>query len=143
MVPGRGRPEPPKPLDMIEARAWNDVIDALPGRWLDASAQLILRRVVAQVAIAERTEARLRELAGQDDTPEILQAEAVLGAMHRETARSSAQGDAQKPHGPTGRAQQVRAPGDLVPAMGDRGEEERWPRLVSPHRRPARSPRPM
>ena len=28
LLPGKGRPEPPKALDQIEARAWNDVIDA-------------------------------------------------------------------------------------------------------------------
>ena len=46
MVPGKGRPEPPKALDQIEARAWNDVIDALPDRWLDPAGQLVLRRTV-------------------------------------------------------------------------------------------------
>ena len=48
MLPGKGRPEPPKALDQIEARAWNDVIDALPGHWIDAAAQIVLRRVAAQ-----------------------------------------------------------------------------------------------
>jgi hypothetical protein len=28
MLPGKGRPAPPKALDQVEARAWNDVIDA-------------------------------------------------------------------------------------------------------------------
>jgi hypothetical protein len=63
MLPGKGRPQPPKALDQTEARAWNDVIDALPGHWVDAAAQIVLRRVAAQVAIAERIEARLRDLA--------------------------------------------------------------------------------
>ena len=63
MLPGRGRPEPPKALDQIEARAWNDVVDALPDRFLDPAGQLVLRRVVTQVAIAERLEERLRRLA--------------------------------------------------------------------------------
>ena len=62
-LPGKGRPEPPKALDQIEARAWNDVIDALPDRWLDPAGQLVLRRTVTQVAIAERLEERLRRLA--------------------------------------------------------------------------------
>ena len=44
MLPGKGRPEPPKALDPIEARAWNDVVDAL-GQWIDASAQIVLRRL--------------------------------------------------------------------------------------------------
>ena len=76
LVPGRGRPEPPKALDQIEARAWNDVIDALPDRWLDPAGQLVLRRVATQVAIAERLEDRLRRLALIDDDPEALAAEA-------------------------------------------------------------------
>jgi hypothetical protein len=88
LVPGRGRPEPPKALDPIEARAWNDVIDALPGQWIDAAASLILRRTVAQVAIAERVEARLRDLATMGDDPEALEAEQALAQMHRETSTS-------------------------------------------------------
>jgi hypothetical protein len=88
LLPGKGRPEPPKALDQIEARAWNDLVDALPGQWIDASAQIVLRRVVAQVAIAERVEARLRDLAMREDDPEALEAEQVLASMHRETAKS-------------------------------------------------------
>ena len=30
LVPRKGRPEPPKALDQAEARAWNDVVEALP-----------------------------------------------------------------------------------------------------------------
>ena len=85
MLPGKGRPEPPKALDQIEARAWNDVIDALPGHWIDAAAQIVLRRVAAQVAIAERVEARLRDLALMGDDPEALEAETA--------ARRHASGD--------------------------------------------------
>ena len=60
MVPGRGRPEPPNASSIqIEARAWNDIVDALPGQWLDTAGQIILRRTAAQIAIAERLEARL------------------------------------------------------------------------------------
>jgi hypothetical protein len=88
MVPGKGRPEPPKALDPIEARAWNDIVDALPGRWLDPAGQLVLRRLAAQVAIAERVEARLRDLAMMGDDPEALEAERMLAVMHRETAKS-------------------------------------------------------
>jgi hypothetical protein len=73
LIPGKGRPEPPKGLDSIESRAWNDVIDALPAQWLDPAAQLILRRTAAQVAVAERLEARLRKLAEMGDDPEALE----------------------------------------------------------------------
>jgi hypothetical protein len=57
MLPGKGRPAPPKALDQVEARAWNDVVDALPSQWIDAAAQMVLRRLVCQIAIAERLEA--------------------------------------------------------------------------------------
>ena len=88
LVPGRGRPEPPKALDQAEARAWNDVVDALPDRFLDPAGQLVLRRVVTQVAIAERLEERLRRLAVFDGDAEAMEAEAQLAAMHRETAKA-------------------------------------------------------
>jgi hypothetical protein len=88
ILPGKGRPEPPKALDQIEARAWNDVIDALPGHWVDPAGQIVLRRVAAQVAIAERVEARLRDLSLMGDDPEALEAERALAVMHRETTKS-------------------------------------------------------
>ena len=88
LLPGKGRPEPPKALDQIEARAWNDVIDALPDRWLDPAGQLVLRRTVTQVAIAERLEERLRRLSEMEDDPEALEAEKTIAAMHRETAKA-------------------------------------------------------
>ena len=43
VVPGQGRAEPPPELDAVEARIWNEVIDALPDRWVDPAAQLVLR----------------------------------------------------------------------------------------------------
>jgi hypothetical protein len=61
-VPGRGRPEPPPELDPLEARIWREVVDALPGHWLAGAGGVILRRAVAQAAILERQEVRLREL---------------------------------------------------------------------------------
>ena len=92
MLPGKGRPAPPKALDQVEARAWNDVIDALPSQWIDAAAQMVLRRLVCQIAIAERLEARLRDLAMMGDDPEALEAEQLLARMHRETAKSVVHG---------------------------------------------------
>src|SRR6516225_9042817 len=65
-VPGRGRPEPPADLDSIEQRIWREVVDALPGHWLDSAGQLVLRRLVAQAAVSERQEARLRQLRAHD-----------------------------------------------------------------------------
>ena len=66
LVPGAGRPEPPPDLDPFEAKAWREVIAALPPHWVDPAGQLILRRLTAQVAIAERLEVRLRQLRAED-----------------------------------------------------------------------------
>ena len=92
MLPGKGRPAPPKELDQIEARAWNDVIDALPSQWIDAASQLVLRRLVCQIAIAERMEARLRRLAMLADDPEALEAEQLIARAHREAAKAVVHG---------------------------------------------------
>ena len=35
VLPGRGRPEPPAELDALEQNAWRQVIDSLPGFWVD------------------------------------------------------------------------------------------------------------
>jgi hypothetical protein len=88
MLPGKGRPEPPAELDQAEARAWRDVIDALPGQWVDAASQLVLRRLVSQVAIAERLEDRLRRLGEMADDPEAVEAEKEIAAMHRDTMKA-------------------------------------------------------
>src|SRR5215831_19948607 len=66
LVPGQGRPEPPADLDAFEQRVWREVIAALPAHWVDPAGQLILRRLTAQVAIAERLEVRLRQLRAED-----------------------------------------------------------------------------
>ena len=148
MLPGKGRPAPPKALDQVEARAWNDVIDALPGQWIDAAAQMVLRRLVCQIAIAERVEARLRDLAMMGDDPEALEAEQLLARMHRETAKSvvhgltALTGDPEEPHGRARRAEQVRAGRGRLPAVGNRSQEVRWAGLVSNAPPPGRSPRP-
>jgi hypothetical protein len=65
-ISGGGRPPPPGELDSIEQSIWKAVVDASPAYAIDPAAQLILRRLVAQAAIAERHEARLRELRAQD-----------------------------------------------------------------------------
>ena len=66
MVPGAGRPEPPPDLDLLEQKVWREVIAALPPHWVDPAGQLILRRLAAQAAIAERLELRLRQLRAED-----------------------------------------------------------------------------
>src|SRR5215510_11920545 len=74
-VPGRGRPEPLADLDSIEQRIWREVVDALPGHWLDSAGQLVLRRLVAQAAVSERQEARLRQFGCVSCGPRIKTAE--------------------------------------------------------------------
>jgi hypothetical protein len=88
LVPGQGRPEPPANLDSLEKQIWRDVVDALPSHWLDLAGQLVLRRLVAQAAIAERREARLRQLREQDrDAGEDADA---LAALHGVSAKTVA-----------------------------------------------------
>lgn len=88
LVPGQGRPEPPASLDSLEKHIWRDVVDALPAHWLDFASQLILRRLVAQAAISERREARLRQLRAQDqDGGEDADA---LAALHGVSAKTVA-----------------------------------------------------
>ena len=89
VVPGHGRPIPPRGLDAIEKRIWRDVVDALPDHWLDPAGQLILRRLVAQAAIAERREARLRQLRGQGSIDEEEELDA-LATLHSVTAKTVA-----------------------------------------------------
>jgi hypothetical protein len=92
MLPGKGRPAPPKALDLMERRAWRDIVDALPDRWLDPAGQLVLRRTVSQIAIAERLEARLRRVALLADDPEALEAEQLFARAHREAAKAVVHG---------------------------------------------------
>jgi hypothetical protein len=89
LLPGAGRLEPPSDLAPAEARAWRDIADALPGHWIDpGGGQAILRRVVAQVALAEHVEGRIRELlaGGVPEAKEL----ASLTLTHSTLAKSIA-----------------------------------------------------
>lgn len=88
MLPGGGRPEPPASLSPAEARAWRDVIDALPGFWIDTAGQLILRRLAIQTAFVEHLEQQIRDLL-QDGVPDDAKLTA-LAAIHAQTAKSVA-----------------------------------------------------
>jgi hypothetical protein len=83
VLPGRGRPEPPAELDLPEQQVWREVVDALPGHWLDTAGQLILRRLAAQAATAARQEVRLRQLRaeGRDNTDEAAELVIAHGAV--------------------------------------------------------------
>ena len=87
-VPGRGRPEPPAGLDALEQRVWREVVDALPGHWLDTAGQASLRRLVAQAAAAERQELRLRQLRAQEQDGG--EEAATLAAQHGALAKNVA-----------------------------------------------------
>jgi hypothetical protein len=78
---GPPRLEPPEALDAAEARIWRSVVDAAPGGFLDSDAQLILRQVVCQIAVADRHAERLRALAAQPE--DRIEAELVLVEAHR------------------------------------------------------------
>src|SRR5262245_65521322 len=69
VVPGQGRPEPPPELDAVEAKAWREVISALPAHWVDPAGQLILLRLAAQAAVAAGLEEQMRQMRaeGTDD----------------------------------------------------------------------------
>jgi hypothetical protein len=64
------------------------VVEALPGHWLDSAGQVILRRLVAQAAVSERQEFRLRQLRAQqqDDGEEA----GALAAQHGVVAKNVA-----------------------------------------------------
>jgi hypothetical protein len=73
---------PPSALDAVEARAWRAIVDASPSGYLDGTAQLILRQVVTQVAVADRHSQRLRSLAAQPE--DHFEAEVEVARAHRE-----------------------------------------------------------
>ena len=50
----------------------------LPGQWVDLAGQILLRRTAAQIALAERLEAWLRDPRDHGRRPEALAAEAEL-----------------------------------------------------------------
>jgi hypothetical protein len=85
-IPGQGRPEPPAHFDALEQAIWTEITAALPPYWIDGAGQLVLRRLVAQAAIAERCEARLRRLrAGDQDATEDAEG---LAVRHAATAKT-------------------------------------------------------
>ena len=88
-VPGSGRPNPPRGSDAIERSIWSAVVNSLPDRWCDASAQEVLRQAVAQAAVARRLEQRLRKLRAQNlDSPSDEEFATTVVA-HREASKSA------------------------------------------------------
>ena len=85
-ISGGGRPEPPADLDAIERSIWKAVVNALPAHAIDAAAQIILKRLVAQAALCEQREARLRRLREErrDDDEELI----ALATAHGHGAKT-------------------------------------------------------
>ena len=82
------RPAPPAELDPAEQRIWKAIVGALPPTWLDAAAQQVLIRAVAQAAICERQEARLRALRCQPNADD--DGFTALAATHAAASKSLA-----------------------------------------------------
>ena len=89
-VPGAGRPRPPRGSDTIERHIWSAVVDSLPDRWCDQAAQEVLRRAVAQAAVARRLEHRLRKLRAQNRDRYDDEEYVATVAAHREASKSAA-----------------------------------------------------
>lgn len=86
-LPGE-RPAPPAELDAAEAGIWRAIVGALPPTWMDAAAQQILLRAVAQASVAATLEAQLRALRAQD--PPDVDAIGALAAQHAAAGKSLA-----------------------------------------------------
>ena len=148
MLPGKGRPEPPKALDQIEARAWNDVIDALPASGSIPPGSSSCAAGSRRSRSPSGSRLVCADLAMMGDDPEALEAETDArrhASGDREGGRrrfDGIEGDAAQPHGGARRANAVRARRGRLQAVGDRRQEVRWAGLVSNPRRPGRSPRP-
>jgi hypothetical protein len=88
LVPGTGRPPPPRGLDKLERRVWKSVVDALPAHWLDSAGSQVLRRAVCLAASCERWEAQLREFRARD--ADQTEGAIKLATMHGNTAKTVA-----------------------------------------------------
>jgi hypothetical protein len=84
-LPGRDRAAPPADLSEPQRQAWRAIVDSAPGGFLDGAAQLVLRRILAQIALVERHEERLERIAeaGGD-----FESEREIGREHREVSKS-------------------------------------------------------
>jgi phage terminase small subunit len=89
LIPGQGRPKPPRALDRAEKTVWRDIVGAMPPNWFGLESQPVLRRLCAQIVISEGLEERLRKiradgLGGSERAARLVQA-------HRDTAKTVSQ----------------------------------------------------
>jgi hypothetical protein len=62
LIPGQGRPEPPRVLDRAEKTVWREIVGSMPPNWFGLECQPILRRLCAQIVISEGLEEQLRKV---------------------------------------------------------------------------------
>jgi hypothetical protein len=86
VIPGQGRPEPPRALDGAEKLVWRSIVGAMPSNWFGLECQPVLRRLCAQVVISEELEKELRKVRA-DGSAESERA-ARLAEAHRDAARA-------------------------------------------------------
>ena len=65
VIPGQGRPEPPRALDKAEKAVWRDIVGAMPPNWFGSECQPVLRRLCAQVVISEATRGAIAQGEGR------------------------------------------------------------------------------
>jgi hypothetical protein len=86
LVPGSGRPSPPRGLDKLERQVWKSIVAAMPSHWLDSAGQQVLRRAVSLAASLERWEVELREHRARGTAGS--EAATKLAAVHANTAKT-------------------------------------------------------
>ena len=84
-LPGQGRPKPPQDSTASERAAWKAIVAALPDYWVDAAGEVVLKRLVAQVAVAETFEDELRRSRAQEGADD--EALPKLAAAHAERSK--------------------------------------------------------
>jgi phage terminase small subunit len=86
IIPGQGRPEPPRALDKAEKAVWRKIVDAMPPNWFGSECQPVLRRLCAQIVISEGLEEQLRRVRadGLGDSERA----ARLAEAHRDAAKT-------------------------------------------------------
>ena len=86
IIPGQGRPQPPRALDKAEKAVWRSIIGAMPPNWFGSECQPVLRRLCAQIVISEGLEEQLRKVRvdGSGDSERAVR----LAQAHRDTAKA-------------------------------------------------------
>jgi len=86
VIPGQGRPQPPRALDKAEKAVWRSIVGAMPPNWFGSECQPVLRRLCAQVVISEGLEEQLRKV--RADGLADSERAARLAEAHRDAARA-------------------------------------------------------